>query len=285
MRLLKRLCYVGLLAALCFATVVHAQAPVAAPLAVLGLSPLAGGLLTVNVNVAGHSALMLFDTGAGETVIGKDLVARIGCTPYGQFTGFRQNGQRLDLPRCGSVVFDVGGVPLEGYTAVFDVTELPDWPPEFPSVDGTLALPATNVEPFTLDLSGRKVYLESRASLAARTQGLVPSPIRLQLDDRGRAVDIFLQVAAHPEPLWFLMDSGNILGTVMAPHAFESLGRPRPSVGTQTAASLVVGGQPYFDNAVAVEDSIYDGVLGVAFLNRYVVTIDMQAMQAWIVPK
>jgi hypothetical protein len=285
MRLLKRLCYVGLLAALCFATIVHAQAPVAAPLAELGLSPFAGGLLTVNANVAGRSALMLFDTGAGETAIGKHLVSRIGCTPYGQYTGFRQNGQRLDLPRCGSVVFGVGGVPLEGYTVVFDVTELPDWPPEFPSVDGTLALPATNVGPFTLDLSGLKVYLESQASLAARTQGLVPSPIRLELDDRGRDVDIFLQVAAQPEPLWFLMDSGNIARTIMAPHAFESLGRQRPAVGAQTAASLVVGGQPYSDNEVGVEDIIYDGNLGVAFLNRYVVTIDMQARQAWIVPK
>jgi len=60
-------------------------------------------LITVDVEIGGKTLTFLLDTGGGVTIVSPETAALAGCTPFGRATGFRWNGERLDLPRCRSV--------------------------------------------------------------------------------------------------------------------------------------------------------------------------------------
>jgi hypothetical protein len=165
-------------------------------------------------------------------------------------------------------------------------------PDDWPDVDGILSMAAYQEHPVTLDWSENRVVFESEDSLQARTEGLVPGKLHLQREVSGYGLSVFLEIDARPQPLRVLLDSGNVAGTVLAPHAFEMLGVTPP---TQTdnaeegpssvALDIVVAGVPVSEPDVFVDDIIYDGNLGTAFLNRHAVTLDPRTAQVWVVPK
>ena len=81
------------------------------PLAVIELASHPGGtyMMTMKASVNGKQGLFMFDTGGGISYIDPAFAHSIGCEPWGQITGFMLTGQRLDMPRCDGLKFDVAG--------------------------------------------------------------------------------------------------------------------------------------------------------------------------------
>ena len=78
---------------------------------VIDLIPHPGGtlMMTLHSTVRGHEGNFMFDTGGGISYISPGFAQTVGCKPWGQITGFTLTGQRLDMPRCDSLSFDIDG--------------------------------------------------------------------------------------------------------------------------------------------------------------------------------
>ncbi|MGH7690647.1 MAG: aspartyl protease family protein, partial [Gemmatimonadaceae bacterium] len=137
----------------------------------IALRPYAGtALRTVDVVVGQHTRPFLFDTGAGFTVLTPDAVADAGCTPFGEVVGFRADGQRLNMQRCGPVPLRLGGYETTEEIGVFDLNALlgKDAPP----VGGLVGLSSFGGRAITLDLAHDRVTVETPRSLADRVAGM-----------------------------------------------------------------------------------------------------------------
>ena len=252
----------------------HAQsAPVE-----IAMRPYIATLRTVSVSVGRETLPFLFDTGGGFTVLTPETARVAGCAPFGRLTGFRSSGERLDLPRCGPVTLVVGDVPLVGEVAVLDVMRLLEGAP---TIGGILSLQSLEGRAFTLDLSGNRLVLETRDSLAARTAGRSPVAVRLSRQAGGAAIDLFLEVAAPGGSLWLELDSGNAGPVLLSPHAITQLGLTTKGEAPQRVTLDVRGLGPIAVEAVT-KDLIYDGLLNARFLESVVITVDLASGRAWI---
>src|SRR6185312_848153 len=86
-------------------------AQVARPVAVIDLEPYQDNpeFLTVRATVSGQTRTFACDSGEGVSMISPELAQAIGCKPWGQVTGFRMTGERLDAPPCDGIPFDAAG--------------------------------------------------------------------------------------------------------------------------------------------------------------------------------
>lgn len=120
-------------------------------------------------------------------------------------------------------------------------------------------------------IDGGPGLVDDRDDGAVRDHGV---PLRFATGDNGASLTALLQVPATRGPdLWFLLDSGNIRGTLVAPHVRDQDLLPFPTGAT---AAIRIGGGPSRSYDVSVADINYDGVLGTAFLGSAVVTIDLR---------
>jgi len=252
----------------------HAQrAPVE-----IAMRPYIATLRTVSVTVGRETLPFLFDTGGGFTVLTPETARVAGCAPFGRLTGFRSSGERLDLPRCGPVKLVVGDEPLVGEVAVLDVMRLLQGAP---TIGGILSLQSLEGRAFTLDLSGNRLVLETRDSLAARTAGRSPVAVRLSRQAGGAAIDLFLEVSAPGGSLWLELDSGNAGPVLLSPHALTQLGLTPKGDEPQRVTLDVRGLGPTAVDAVT-KDLIYDGLLNARFLESVVISVDLASGRAWI---
>ena len=146
--------------------------------------------------------MFLLDTGEGVTAITPEFAATVGCKPWGRISGFRMNGERLDMPRCDDLVFELGGhrfkAPIVG---VFDIMHLlPDSPVR---LSGAVGLDIFVGHAVTLQSLRNRLIIESHASLAARVtktkrrpsgscedvEGVAPSCRRWGSDGAGPGLD------------------------------------------------------------------------------------------------
>ena len=241
-------------------------------------------LRTVNVSIAGSDQAFLFDTGGGITVISPELAAKVGCVPSARLTAHRMSGERIDAPRCSRVPLVLGGVALEADAIVMDLAAL--MPPDWAKVHGLVSLQTLESLPITLDLARNQLTLETPSSLDARVARARPVELRVARPAGGAALDIFVKVDAKPQPLWLIVDSGNIDRVVLAPHAARMLGREvpdkTPRVELEPVTLQLVGlAAPVTLPAVAM-DIIYDGNLGTSFLSGTVVSVDLPGGRAWL---
>ena len=83
-----------------------------------------------------------------------------------------------------------------------------------------------------------------------------------------------MPVAAGKDRLWFLLDSGDIRGTLLVRHVV------RDQFLTLTAESTVmlgIGDSAPEPLSVIVDDINVDGVLGTDYLQAHVITLDLRA--------
>jgi hypothetical protein len=103
------------------------------------LEPIVGGLLKVHASVGGHDGTFLFDSGSGVSSLSPEFAVAIGCRPWGQITGFRMTGQRLDMQRCDNITVSIAGRSFPASTVgVFDISKY--LPSDVGHIDGTIAL-------------------------------------------------------------------------------------------------------------------------------------------------
>jgi hypothetical protein len=262
-----------------------ASGPVAAQ--EIRLGDYLGALHTVEATVAGQSGTFLFDTGGGVSVVTPEFAERIGCTPWGNVSGFRLSGERLDGPRCDDVVFDLGdGVSLASPAAgVFDLKAM--LPPQGP-VDGILSLDAFVDQPFTLDLAGSRIILETPASLAARIDGAVEVPVHFARQAGGYSITVLAGVETDAGDLWLQLDSGAVPPLLLAPHAAAAMGVPESAQPAQPFALALGAGE----RRATVEatptirpNMIIDGNIGEPTMARMLLTFDLANQKLWVRPR
>jgi ABC-type Co2+ transport system permease subunit len=255
---------------------------------IVNLRPYVGRLVTIQVTVAGQSFPFLFDTGGGWTTATPQVAEAAGCVPFGRLVGFRMNGEMVSTKKCGQMELLLGDVMLVGALGVFDIMAL--LPDELPKLGGVFALSSLRDRPFTLDLESRQLIFETRGSLASRTKGLISRPIRIGREAAGYGTTIFVEIAADPEPLWFLLDSGNLDAVIVDPHSLPLLNVSQkngiaPASDEPFDLDIVVSGQLLPDVLARTRDIIYDGILSEAVMRQFVITIDVANEEIWLVPK
>jgi hypothetical protein len=271
--------YAGLVFALfCAAASFEAQAaPTAIP-----LEPYLGAQTAVRLNVNGREGLFLFDTGEGVSTITPQFAAAIRCDPWGQVTGFRMSGERLDFPRCDGVRFDAGGTrftaPIAG---VFDIMSL--LPKDAPVLAGSLGLDIFAGRVVTVEPHANLLVIETPQSLAARIRTAHEIPARLVRDAEGVALAVDGGVETPRGIAWMELDTGNVGALVVANHIASLLGL-KTDQKDALPASFTLAGDIEVSGKTRTRDLIMDGNIGNQFLKNWNLTLDLARGRAWLAP-
>jgi len=263
-----------------FATSVRTAA-IPAPVAVISLEPFLRAQATVHAIVAGVDGTFMFDTGEGLTTISPAFADKIGCRPWGQVSGFRMSGERLDNPHCDNLVFEIGTERLKA-PAVTTVDIMKLMGPGVPAIDGAIGLDLFAGKQITI-VPRKQIIVESPQSFAARITTARENPIRIVRDVEGLALRVDGAVETPLGFAWMELDSGNGGSLVVANHIAPLLGfktdgsTPEP-MRFRLANGIVVDGMG------RTRDLIMDGNLGAQFLNQWNLTLDLKAGRAWLSP-
>ncbi len=145
------------------------------------LSLYMGSFLAIDGTSHGRAGNFLLDTAGGITVVTPDFAQAIGCKPWGQITGFRMRGERVDTKRCDDVMLEPSGVSLTSPSAgVWDLASL--FPKNAPPLAGSIALDAFADRIVTLDIAHMRLLIETPASLARRIRGATEVAVRFARD-------------------------------------------------------------------------------------------------------
>lgn len=250
------------------------------------LGDLLGVLRTVEVRIGDQDATMILDTGGGVTVVTPDLAARVGCTPWGQLSGFRLTGERLTMTRCDNVAVGVASRDLGAKNlGVFDLAAL--LPPEAGRIDGILSLDVLERTPFTLELGeAARLTLETPDGLAARAAEGVEIPIRLHRQAGGASLTVMARVPTASGDLWMQLDAGSDAPLLIPPTSATALGLD-PAQPRQTSTLTLTGaggGEVSHPVQLRVRDMIIDGNVGIPVLRNWIMTFDLAAGRLWVRP-
>jgi hypothetical protein len=262
-------------ALLCVACLVALSAASPVPADVrLTLEPYFRDLRVIQLKAGARSLTMLVDTGGGVTAISPEIAASIGCTPHGTDVGHRMTGEAVTFQRCASVTLATGAWSHTfSPVAVFDVGAL--LPKELPHVDGVLSLDAFRGRVVTLDWAANAITVVDRSR---ERQAIAASgwPTRIATGETGRFFTVFVAIASTAglrDPLWFLLDSGNIRGTLVAESVVRDKLLPLTATGD---ASLAIGSRPPVATPFTATALAIDGALGTDTLKRGPVTLDLR---------
>ena len=235
--------------------------------------------MKVQATVAGHKGTFLFDSGSGVSSISPEFAALMGCEPWGQITGFRMTGDRLDMQRCNRLIFDFGNKTLQAEAVgVFDVTKY--LPADVGHVDGTIALDLFADQVFTLSYRRHFLQLLDSRDRAHRKPEL-RMPVHIVRDAEGFALSVDLPVKTAAGTTWFETDSGNTSPFVTVNDSLAALFQ-LPADAKKIPITLTLGDGTKFQGAARVRKLILDGNLGVSFLATQDVTVDVPHAVAWV---
>ncbi len=235
--------------------------------------------MKLQATIAGHKGTFLFDSGSGVSSISPEFAALIGCEPWGQITGFRMTGDRLDMERCNNLTFDFGNKLLQAQAVgVFDVSKY--LPAEVGHVDGTIALDLFADQAFTLSYGRHFLQLRSSGEIARRRPEL-RMPVHIVRNAEGFALSVDLPVKTAAGVAWFEMDSGNTSPFVIVNDPLAALFQ-LPEDAKKAPVKLTLGDGTVFEGEARVRKLILDGNLGVSFLATHDVTVDVPHAAAWV---
>ena len=248
----------------------------------LSLNPYVSRLLTVET-IAGKDTLQLiFDTGGGKTLISPEIAKRLGHIPSGRIVGYRMTGEQVEFQHCPDITLTIGGIPFHHEEiGVWDIHSI--LPKELPPVDGILSLKTFENQPFTLDLSSKKLILETPQSFSNRIKSMTKLKSRIATGPSGSEIDVFLHGKAQKSG-WYLLDCGNLDVVLLS----EKLNINSSS--DSIASSGVWESEFIFDNFEPIstkfrkKDIIYDGALSAEFMNDFIFTFDLASNGVWVSP-
>ncbi len=161
------------------------------------------GHIVMRVRVDNVEGRFILDTGAGINLITKKFAARLHGVKEedGYFTGFRATGEGLMLRLYEVNDIEIGDLNLHDPTVTVLDADLGD-------IDGLISLTCFRNQPFTIDFANKKLYLDTRSSLAERARNGKTVPVQLD-DDRGISLDMFTRVMVNDRlTLQISLDSG-----------------------------------------------------------------------------
>lgn len=261
--------------------VVHLEVGGATPIAELTLVP-QRTRWALDVHVGGQPFRFGLDIGGGLTLLSTRAASAAGCTPWGRITGFQMTGRRLDAARCDSVTIDAGALhvtPSMSLVLPPEAVESGD-----ANLDGSIALDAFEGRAITLDLANGKLVVESTESLAERVRGMTPLEISMAREAGGHSLAVLAAVPTAKGTAWMELDSGNG-GTVLVSKPYAALvGLDSTAAGPQHAEFDLLPNVRVATDRAFTPDMTIDGNLGMPFLRRWLVTLDLASGRAWIAP-
>ncbi len=245
------------------------------------LRPYQAKQLTIDAVVAGKSRTFLFDTGEGVTMIAPTLARELGCEPWGQITGFRMTGGRLDLPRCDHVTFTIGAQRFAAASTIVDDPAGLD--KNAPPIDGVVGLDLFAGRTITIAWASRRIIV---APATARTVSSgIEVPLRISRPSEGLALDVNLGVLTSRGLAWMELDSANAGPTIFVSPAMAPLfGLKTDTREPQTVRAELAQGAVIDGKARVFPDMIMDGNIGTQLLNDWDITLDLKAGRAWLRP-
>ena len=243
------------------------------------LQPYVAGLSTVQLSVNGQTGTFLFDTGEGLSVISPDFAAHVPCEPWGQITGYRFSGERLDAPHCDQLTFQSGASSFAAPVAgVIDIMSLIG--SGAPHVDGAVGLDIFAGRTISI-IPQHAIIVETPQSLRRRIAHARELPVRIVRDAQGAALTVDGGVSTPKGTAWMELDTGNTGGSLVGNHIAPLVGltadQAQPTEGRLTLANGVV-----VEGGVRTGNYIMDGNIGAAFLNNWVLTLDLRDGRAWL---
>ncbi|MBO9706814.1 MAG: hypothetical protein J7521_01265 [Caulobacter sp.] len=271
------------LAVLMAGTAVSSAAMAAEKPVVIALEPYLGVVWSFQAQLKGRPETYLLDTAGGLTVIQPQTAAEAGCEPWGQVTGFRMRGDRVDVARCDDLTFTASGATLKTPTAgVWDMSKI--LPKDAPPLAGSIALDSFAGKVVTLDLSRKQLVIETADSLKARIAVAKEVEMRVSREATGVALTPFVAVKTPKGKLWMELDSGSAGAVMVGSHTAEVLGLKADAKGAQPLKAELAGGVPLETDKAGVLPLIMDGNIGAPILAQWVVTLDLARNRAWIAP-
>jgi hypothetical protein len=238
-------------------------------------------MMTVHASVRGHDGNFIFDTGGGISYISPAFAQTIGCKPWGQITGFTLTAQRLDMPRCDGLAFEIQGNSYGAPTfGVFDIMKF--MPANVPQIDGSIGLDVFDGRAVTLSLAQRKLIVESASSLRERAKRGKEIPIRLVRETGGIALAVQVAVPTPDGMAWMELDSGNGGANVIGKHLVGVMKLDSSKNGPQPASFFIAGGVPVEGMVRVNEKLTMDGNIGTRFLINWDLTLDLAKGRAWL---
>ena len=223
----------------------------------------------------------LFDSGMGVSMITPTVAAKIGCQPWGQITGFRAIGERVDMQKCNATRIDIAGLTLDMPTlAVFDLMKF--MPTGMSPLSGAIGLDVFVGRQITIQSHAQRLVVETPQSLAARIKSAHAIPIRLVRDSEGLALTVDVGMPTRAGIVWMELDTGNRSGTHMiGRHVATLLGLKPDQTARQEINRQIVPGIALRGDAV-VSNLIMDGDIGSQFLDQWDLTLDLKAEKGWL---
>jgi hypothetical protein len=260
-------------------------APEPRPQAVIPLEPYLGVLWSFEAKVAGEPKRFLFDTGGGISVVSPSITGALGCKPWGQVTGFREKGDRVDAPRCDDARIEASGVALHVPTAtVVDFSAIGLLPKDAPPIAGSIAMDMFAGRIITLDLAHRRLIVETPASARARIAGAKEIPVRFERDAGGLALTPLVPVKTPEGLAWMFLDCGSDAPMIVGSHVAKDLGLDPDNKHAQPISVELQGGIPIQSKAAVQEGLIVDGNIGEPIMRAWVLTFDLARQRLWIAP-
>ena len=215
-------------------------------------------------------------------MISPQVAAAIGCKPWGNVTGHRMTGDRLDTPRCDQVTFSTeAGTHTIPTTIVYDLSQISG--KDAPQLDGALGLDLLAGRAFTLDLDHRQIILETRQTMERRRAAGVRVPLRIATD--GSSIDPFLGIQTANGLAWMELDTGNSGPTIFVSPSMARYFSLNPATRERQPVTLSVNSSWSFSGQARVfPDMIMDGNVGTQFLKGRTLTLDLQTGEAWTAP-
>jgi hypothetical protein len=278
---LKLLTLLGAAPLVCLPAPARAANPRSAP-GLIRLEPYLDEHWAFKASIKGREELFVMDTGGGLTAVSPEAAAQIGCEPWGQLTGFRMRGDRLDLKRCDNVEIDAGGILLRLPTAgIWDFNKM--LPKDAAPIAGNVGLDAFAGRVITLDIGNRQLVIETPKSLLARIAAAKEVPVQFIKEAEGYSTTIAAALDTAKGRIWMHLDSGDDVPITIGSHVASAVGLDPQKKGAQPLDTSLVGGIVLRGSA-RVKDIIFDGNIGAPIISGWVMTIDMVHQRLWIAP-
>ena len=214
-------------------------------------------------------------------MISPQLAADLGCEPWGNIAGFRMLGERFDAPRCDDINFKLAGAIFNvPNTIVYDLAKISG--DDAPPVDGAIGLDMFDGRTITLEMFAKRLIIETEKSAKRRVKSAAEVPLRISRSEGG-ALDVNLGVRTNRGLLWMELDSANAGPTVFVAPAVAPLLNLEAKTRQPQAVKLDLGSGIKFEGKARVfPDMIIDGNIGMQFLNKNIITLDLKNSRAWV---
>jgi hypothetical protein len=278
---IKYLMLLGAAPLLWAAAPVRGLNPHSAP-ALIHLEPYLDDHWAFKARIKGHEGLFMMDTGSGFTAITPESAAEVGCEPWGQITGFRMRGDRVDLKRCDNVDIEAGGIPLHlPVTAIWDFSKM--LPKDAAPLAGNVGLDAFAGRVITLDIGNRQLVIETPQTLKARIAAAREVPVQFIKEAEGYSTTIAAALDTPKGRVWMTLDSGDDVPITIGKHVADAIGLDPEKKAAQSFDASLVGGVALRGSA-RVKDIIFDGNIGAPVISGWIMTMDLAHQRLWIAP-